>query len=212
MQGVARIAETAVNAQSEVREAYHQYRGAHDLASHYRKEVVPLAQKASDVLPAVLAIRYRGDTLSYATRNHFFVGDWLGNNPRWFRILRLPGDTVVRKTLYKGRLFSAKGLTPPLVDPVVDIPYLPYAKALRLAENWSLGRRLLGVAFVTAMPGLDVTHTGFVDSESGKPRLRHAGQLKGMVVEQDFKEYLESRRGKCAGVLFFEFLPPSSRG
>lgn len=48
MQGVARIAETAVNAQSEVREAYHLYRSAHDLARHYRQEVVPLAQKTSE--------------------------------------------------------------------------------------------------------------------------------------------------------------------
>jgi outer membrane protein TolC len=56
MQGVARIAETAVNAQSEVREAYHLYRSAHDLARHYRKEVVPLAQKTSEET----LLRYNG--------------------------------------------------------------------------------------------------------------------------------------------------------
>jgi len=56
MQGVARIAETAVNAQSEVREAYHMYRSAHDLARHYRSEVVPLAQKTSEET----LLRYNG--------------------------------------------------------------------------------------------------------------------------------------------------------
>lgn len=56
MQGVARIAETAVNAQSEVREAYHLYRSAHDLARHYRNEVVPLAQKTSEET----LLRYNG--------------------------------------------------------------------------------------------------------------------------------------------------------
>jgi len=167
-----------------------------------------LSQKSSDLIPAILPIRYHGDTLSYATRNHFFVGDWLGNNPARFRILRFPGDTVAHKTLYKGKLLAAKGLPSPSPDPVADIPYLPYDKALQLAGNWPLGKQLVGVAFVTHIEGLDVTHTGFVDGESGKPVLRHASELKGKVVEQDFKEYLESRRGKCAGVLFFEFLPP----
>ena len=171
-----------------------------------------LSHQASDVIPAVLPIRYHGDTLTYATRNHFFVGDWLGNNPGRFRILRFPGDTVVSKTLYKGKLLAAKGLPKPSSDPVVAIPYLPYEKALQLAGNWTLGKRLVGVAFVTHIDGLDVTHTGFVDGESGKPVLRHASELKGKVVEQDFKEYLESRRGKCIGVLFFEFLPPPEGG
>ncbi len=169
-----------------------------------------LSREAADLLPAVLSIRYHGDTVSYATRNHFFVGDWLGNDPQRFRILRLPGDTVAHKTLYKGRLLAAKGLPRPPSDPVADIPYMPYEKALQLAGNWTLGKRLLGVAFVTHIEGLDVTHTGFVDGASGKPVLRHASELKGKVVEQDFREYLESRRGKCAGVLFFEFLPPPS--
>ncbi len=167
-----------------------------------------VSRQASDVVPSILPIRYHSDTLTYATRNHFFVGDWLGNNRQWFRILRVPRDTLVHKILYKGKLLSAKGLTPSTPDTAVDFSYLPYDRALELAGHWTLGKRLLGIAFVTKIEGLDVTHTGFLDAESGKPMLRHAGQLKGMVVEQDFKEYLETRRGKCTGVLLFEFLPP----
>ncbi|HLP41907.1 MAG TPA: N-acetylmuramoyl-L-alanine amidase-like domain-containing protein, partial [Fibrobacteria bacterium] len=61
------------------------------------------------------------------------------------------------------------------------------------------------------IPGLDVTHTGFLLAD-GKhpPQLRHASQLNGKVVTQDFREYLESRKGKCSGVLFFEFLAPTA--
>jgi hypothetical protein len=44
MQAVERVAETAVNARSEVREAYEGYRSAYDIARHYRDEVVPLRQ------------------------------------------------------------------------------------------------------------------------------------------------------------------------
>ena len=48
MQAVDRTAEIAVNARSEVREAYASYRTAYDLARHYRDEVVPLRKRISD--------------------------------------------------------------------------------------------------------------------------------------------------------------------
>lgn len=48
MQSVNRVAELAVNAHSEVREAYSIYRTAYDLAKHYRDEVVPLKKRISD--------------------------------------------------------------------------------------------------------------------------------------------------------------------
>ena len=56
MQSVQRIAETAVNAQSEVREAYHLYRSAFDLARHYGNEVVPIRKKISEET----LLRYNG--------------------------------------------------------------------------------------------------------------------------------------------------------
>jgi len=48
MQAANRTAETAVNARSEVREAYSAYRTAYDLARHYRDEIVPLRKKISE--------------------------------------------------------------------------------------------------------------------------------------------------------------------
>ena len=48
MQAVNRLTEIAVNARSEVREAYSAYRTAFDLAQHYRDEIVPLRKKISD--------------------------------------------------------------------------------------------------------------------------------------------------------------------
>jgi outer membrane protein TolC len=48
MRAVNRLAEKAVNARSEVREAYQRYRGAYDFARHYQKEVVPLRQTIAD--------------------------------------------------------------------------------------------------------------------------------------------------------------------
>jgi outer membrane protein TolC len=48
MQAVNRAAETAINARSEVREAYGSYRSAWDIAKHQRDEVVPLRQRIAE--------------------------------------------------------------------------------------------------------------------------------------------------------------------
>lgn len=48
MQSVFHTAEIAINARSEVREAYGAYRTSYDLARHYRDEVVPLRKRISE--------------------------------------------------------------------------------------------------------------------------------------------------------------------
>jgi outer membrane protein TolC len=48
MQSVHRAAQVAVQARSEVREAYSAYRTAYGLARHYRDEVVPLKKRISE--------------------------------------------------------------------------------------------------------------------------------------------------------------------
>jgi outer membrane protein TolC len=48
MQTVNRLAEMAVNARSQAREAYQIYRSSYDIAEHYRNEVLPLRKIISD--------------------------------------------------------------------------------------------------------------------------------------------------------------------
>jgi outer membrane protein, multidrug efflux system len=60
MQSVARVRQTAINARSEAREAYHGYRTAYDVAVHYRDEVVPLRKFINDEV----VLRYNGMLLS----------------------------------------------------------------------------------------------------------------------------------------------------
>ena len=56
LQAAERIRETAVNAQSEVRQTYSAYRIQYDLARHYRDQIVPLRKKISDEMQ----LRYNG--------------------------------------------------------------------------------------------------------------------------------------------------------
>jgi outer membrane protein TolC len=60
MQAVSRVVETAVNAESEVREAYTAYRTSYDTARHYRTEIVPLRKKISEEK----LLRYNGMLIS----------------------------------------------------------------------------------------------------------------------------------------------------
>lgn len=60
MQSVHRAAKTAVDARSEVREAYQGYRSAYDIARHYRDDIVPTAKRISDEN----VLRYNGMFIS----------------------------------------------------------------------------------------------------------------------------------------------------
>jgi outer membrane protein TolC len=48
MQAVHRAAETAINARSQVREAYTAWRSAYDIARHHQDEIVPLRRQIAD--------------------------------------------------------------------------------------------------------------------------------------------------------------------
>ena len=60
MQSVHRLAEVAVIAESEMRDAYFAYRTAYDTARHYRDEIVPLRMKISEEN----VLRYNGMLIS----------------------------------------------------------------------------------------------------------------------------------------------------
>jgi outer membrane protein TolC len=60
MGAVSRVAESAIRARSQVREAYSAYRTSYDLAHHYRDEIVPLRRKISDEI----LLRYNGMLVS----------------------------------------------------------------------------------------------------------------------------------------------------
>ncbi len=60
LQAVSRVAQVAVDAESELREAYSAYRTAFDTARHYRDEIVPLRKRISEET----LLRYNGMLIS----------------------------------------------------------------------------------------------------------------------------------------------------
>lgn len=71
LQSVARVRDVGVRARSEARQAWHGWRTAHDVARHYRDEIVPLRKFIADET----LLRYNGMLASVwdllaETRNH----------------------------------------------------------------------------------------------------------------------------------------------
>jgi outer membrane protein TolC len=60
MQAINLVAETAVNARSEVRQSYKLYRSNYDIAKHYRDEIVPIRKR----IAAENQLRYNGMLIS----------------------------------------------------------------------------------------------------------------------------------------------------
>ena len=125
------------------------------------------------------------------------------------------GKTTVVKTIGKNEFFKKKKLKylvdgKEAADPVVELHYLPYDKALEWASKVYEGpMKVLGIGLVAPMENLDATHTGFMVLTPGElPMMRHAAYKK-QVLEIPFKEYLEGRsKAKLPGVAFFEFVKP----
>ena len=167
-----------------------------------------LAPNENAISALLQKIRYKDGVIDYMHRKHFLLADWVGEG-KFARVMKLPGDTVVQRTMPKQAFFKAKNLEYAQPDAPIEIRYLPYERALELASKPYEGPFMVtGIAFVAAKEDLDATHTGFVIFRHGElPLLRHAS-FKKQVLDIPLKEYLEGRRGKLPGITLFEFLKP----
>lgn len=179
------------------------------------ENVLALAASPSEdsIYSTLQKIRYKDGVIGYTTRKHYMLLDWVGEG-KFARVLPMPGDTTIVRTIPKNDFFKSKRLRYtvkglPAPDPEMNLRYLPYAKAVNWANKPYEGPMMVvGVAFVAKSEKIDVTHTGLVVLRPGeKPKLRHASSNRKKVIEQPFNEYLYSRKGKLPGVTFFEFMP-----
>ena len=176
----------------------------------FLEHVLALARAKSEdsIFPALQRIRYFDGKIAFESRKHYFVEDWIGHNQGLVALARMPGDTVIVRTMDKKAFFAAKGIAYADSNPKTAIPYLPIDKAIALARSWPGPDTLMGIGFVSNAPNICVFHTGFLFARKGEPLVfRHASQLKGMVAEQPLADYLEAKRSKTPGVLFFAILP-----
>lgn len=166
-----------------------------------------LASDEDQIFSMLQRIRYFDGKVGYANRKHYMLADWVGEG-KFAKVIPLPGDTTIQRTMPKKDFFKSKGIVRKEADAPMDIRYLPYDKALDLMSKPYEGPfMVVGIAFVGKSEKIDVTHTGFVILRPGEiPRVRHASSLQKQVVDMALKDYLESRRGKLPGIVLFDFL------
>ena len=176
----------------------------------YLEHVLAMALAPSEkaIAPLLQKIRYKEGVIDYLHRKHYLLADWVGTGD-YARVMQVPGDTVIKRTMPKQSFFKAKKIKYEKPDAPMDLRYLPYDRAVELASKPYEGPLMVtGVAFVANMDNLDATHTGFVVFRDGEmPVLRHAAWKK-QVIELPLKDYLASRKGKLPGITLFEFLKP----
>lgn len=141
-------------------------------------------------------IRYRGGKVSFETRNHFMVADWLENNHSFCRELTsdlgVPAERVTRRISRKGffKRVDAPELGQDTPDRDVEITYIPAAEAGAAAVRMPSPSL---VVFVGRIDWLFALHCGFfIRSEQGVGLLYHASSKGGKVLAQPFAEYAAS--------------------
>lgn len=165
-----------------------------------------LSPNENEIFNTLQKIRYKGGKIGYVNRKHYLLADWVSDS-KFARVMQVPGDTVVKRTIPKQNFFKAKKIKYETPDAPMDLRYLPYNRAVEMASKPYAGPLMVtGVAFVASANDLDATHTGFVIFRNGElPKLRHAAWKK-QVIELSLKDYLASRKGKLPGITLFEFL------
>ena len=173
----------------------------------YVENVVALAMAKSEksLFRQLQRLRYKGGNISYMTRKHYMLDDWVGEG-KYAKVVPMEGEVSVTRTMPKKEFFKSHNLKYTGKEKPLKIRYMPLDKAIEMAKKPYTGAmKVLGVAFVASSDNIDVTHTGFVVFTPGKkPILRHASSIKKQVVELPLADYLATR--KIPGITFFKFI------
>ncbi len=141
-------------------------------------------------------IRYRSGDVSFKNRNHFFT-DWIEFNQDLVVDLTKQIGAEKCKDVRK-RLNEKKDGTyflPGVDCRLREITYIPS----KYVDEKVLKKLKTGdyVGIYSEKEGLDVSHVGIIIKEKDTVNIRHAASLKKHreVVDEDLKEYLETRPG-----------------
>jgi len=139
-------------------------------------------------------IRYQSGKIDFVNRNHFFT-DWREFNQDLVSdVTEFVGSgksRSVRKTLNK------RDDGTPFIEGIPyrdrEIIYIPCKDI-----NDVVGEKLKTgdyIGIYSQEHGLDVSHVGIIIKEGNVIRFRHASSLKGQVIDEEFKGYIESKPG-----------------
>ena len=139
-------------------------------------------------------IRYRGGRVDRQARNHFF-SDWEDHNAERVENLTedLAGPSIQRTFKHLNRREDQGTWVTGLPVRHREVVWIPS----RLLSPEMIQKLRTGdyIGFYAEAPGLDVTHVGiFIRTRHGE-YLRHASTNHGKVLDEIFRDYVESKPG-----------------
>ncbi len=186
-----------------------------------------LARRPEEVLPLLDAIRYRGGSVAYKTRNHLMEASWLPANTQAGFVrdvtFELGGADAVRaeKVLKEVAWQSAeaKALALPADAQAVGtfaFGLLPVQHVFAHAAGFPSGTVLVVVREDAPGRITRVSHLGLVVQEGGRTYLRHATSVGAKaVVDEELGPFL-ARQARSAwkllGVSLWQVQAPSGHG
>lgn len=159
-------------------------------------EAMRVSKSFAVFMECLKKIRYRGGSVSFANRNHFF-SDWLEFNPGFVEDATEKVGLNHTKTTSKvlNRRESSSFFVPGIGVVERNVRYIP---------SFSLNDQLISridtgdyIGIYADHPGLDVTHVGiFIRCGEGS-LFRHASSAREVrkVVDQDFVDYVRKSPG-----------------
>ncbi len=173
--------------------------------------LAPAAGPADDLLRR---IRYRDGVVSFETRNHDTVADWLPAN-EWCAadITSLVGGAACRtmaKTVDRAAVFRRRGGDPAAGGPPHRLAtrYIPRDVLPRLQGAVPSGSMLV---FVQDRPGTFAMHCALVFARGDGSRfIRHASQFRGRVLEEPLAAYLARASKRVVGAMVIAFRHPGT--
>jgi len=176
------------------------------------EQTIALAASSSykEAIGTLQQIRYRDGEVSFETRHHFMISDWIANN-RFCRDVTLElgvtaravSRTISRKDFFKRIGAPDLGVETP--DRTIQLAYVASAD-VRAAEK-NLPSPAL-IIFVGKLEWLFAVHCGFyVRDREGGGLLYHASSQAGRVEATDFIAYLETS-SRYLGFTAYEISKP----
>lgn len=161
------------------------------------EQTVALAASSSyeEAINTLQQIRYRDGEVSFETRHHFMISDWIANNGFCRDVtaeLGVPARTVSRTISRKDffKRIGARDLGGEKSDRTIRLAYVASADAGAAEKNLPSPALII---FVGKVDWLFALHCGFyVRAQDSEGLLYHASSQAGRVEATDFVAYVEN--------------------
>jgi len=165
-------------------------------------------------LAALDAVRYRDGEVSYVTRSHYMVRDWIPANDWLLEDVTAQVGAghleSVERTIDRATFLRDNGAEPrPGVDDARDmaVEYIPSAALNEVAAELRTGDLIFWIGNVE---GIFVLHTGLVRVQAdGGLTFRHASSRARKALDESMAKYA-ARNGKMPGFLVLRIRPDAA--